>query len=125
MDTIGGRIKALRMGKQLNQAELARRINIAQPSLYNIETGKTKSVNGYVLDALAKELNTTTSYLLDGAEGHQGHEAAMMLAELKAIFSKLPETDQESLLRSARGLLATTSQPSALNPFPGVPVLEN
>jgi hypothetical protein len=63
-----------------------------------------------VLDALAKELNTTTSYLLDGAEGHQGHEAAMMLAELKAIFSKLPETDQESLLRSARGLLATVAR---------------
>ncbi len=122
MDTIGARIKALRMGKQLNQAELARRVGIAQPSLYNIETGKTKSIKGYVLDALAKELNTTTSYLLEGADGPQGHETSMMLAEVQAIFRKLPEADQESLLRTARGLLAT-STPSTLNPFPNVPAL--
>lgn len=75
-----------------------------------------------MLDALAKELNTTTSYLLDGAESHQGHEAAMMLAEVKAIFAKLSEADQESLLRQARGMLAT-SKPSELNPFPNAPAL--
>ena len=126
MDTIGSRVEALRLSKGLNGSELARRVGIAQPSLHNIETNKTKNIKGYVLDALARELNTTTSYLLTGADSHQDHEASMMLAEIQAIFRTLSAEDKEKLLRDARGLALTAAPPpSPLNPFPKVPALEN
>lgn len=125
MDTIGGRIKALRISKGLNASELARRVDIAQPSLYNIETNKTKSIKGYVLDALARELNTTTSYILTGADNHQDHEASMMLAEIQAIFRSLSAEDKEGLLRHARGLALTAKTPaSPVNPFPQTAAVE-
>lgn len=126
MDTIGGRVRALRLSKGLNASELARRVDIAQPSLYNIETNKTKSIKGYVLDALARELNTTTGYILTGAENHQDHEASMMLAEIQAIFRTLSDKDKEGLLRHARGLALTAAPaPSPLNPFPKVSKVES
>jgi len=126
MDTIGGRIKILRESKRLNTSELARRVGIKQPSLYNIENNRTKTINGYVLDALARELSTTTGYILTGAETNQDHESSMMLAEVQAIFRTLNAADQEKLVRAARGLALTASPaPSPLNPFPGLPVLEN
>lgn len=125
MDTIGSRVEALRLSKGLNASELARRVGIKQPSLYNIEKNNTKSVKGYVLDSLARELNTTTTYLLTGADNSQDHESSMMLAEITAIFRTLSAADQEKLLRDARGLAATaTPAPSPLNPFPRVPALE-
>ena len=126
MDTIGSRIEALRVSKGLKGSELARRVGIAQPSLHNIESNKTKQIKGYVLDALARELNTTTGYILTGAESHQDHEEAMMLAEIKAIFRALSSEDKEKLLRDARGLALTAKTPaSPVNPFPQVPALEN
>jgi transcriptional regulator with XRE-family HTH domain len=126
MDTIGGRIKILRESKRLNTSELARRVGIKQPSLYNIENNRTKTIKGYVLDALARELSTTTGYILTGAETNQDHEASMMLAEVQAIFRTLNAADQEKLVRAARGLALTASPaPSPLNPFPGLRVLEN
>jgi transcriptional regulator with XRE-family HTH domain len=126
MDTIGARVKALRESKRLNQSELARRVGIKQPSLYNIESNKTKEIKGYVLDALARELNTTTGYILTGAVGNEAHESSMMLSEILAIFKTLSAEDQEKLLRDARGLALTASPaPSPLNPFPKVPALEN
>lgn len=126
MDTIGSRVEALRLSKGWNASELARRVGIAQPSLYNIEKNKTKNIKGYVLDALARELNTTTSYLLTGAENNQDHESSMMLAEIQAIFRTLSSADQEKLLRDARGLALTASPaPSQLNPFPKLSKVES
>jgi transcriptional regulator with XRE-family HTH domain len=126
MDTIGSRVKALRESKRLNASELARRVGIAQPSLYNIESDKTKAVKGYVLDALARELSTTTGYLLTGAVNNQDHEAAMMLAEVQTIFRSLNAADQEKLVRAARGLALTAAPaPSPINPFPRLRVLQS
>lgn len=119
-------MKALRESKRLNQSELARRVGIKQPSLYNIESNNTKSIKGYVLDALARELNTTTGYILTGAENSQDHEASMMLAEIQAIFRALSSEDKEKLLRDARGLALTAKSPASnVNPFPQVSALEN
>lgn len=61
METIGQRVDALRQGLRLTISELARRCEVTQPTMTNIIGGKTKSVKGYVLDALARELNTTVS----------------------------------------------------------------
>lgn len=105
MEHIGPRVKALRVSKRLNQQELADRCGISQPAINKIETGKTKSVKGYVLEALARELSSTTTYILKGSESADSMEHDMMMAEMSAIFRDLPLADKDALLRMARGIL--------------------
>jgi transcriptional regulator with XRE-family HTH domain len=105
MDNIGPRVKALRISKRLNQQELADRCGVSQPAINKIETGKTKTIKGYVLEALSKELSTTTTYILKGSESADTLEHDMMMAEMSAIFRDLPLSDKEMLLRMARGIL--------------------
>jgi transcriptional regulator with XRE-family HTH domain len=107
MDNIGPRVKALRLSKRLNQQELADRCGVSQPAINKIETGKTKTVKGYVLEALARELSSTTTYILKGSDSPDTLEHDMMMAEMSAIFKDLPLSDKETLLRMARGILPT------------------
>jgi transcriptional regulator with XRE-family HTH domain len=107
MENIGPRVKALRLSKRLNQQELADRCGVSQPAINKIETGKTKTVKGYVLEALARELSSTTTYILRGSDSADTLEHDMMMAEMSAIFKDLPLSDKETLLRMARGILPT------------------
>jgi transcriptional regulator with XRE-family HTH domain len=119
METIKERVKALRLGLRLSQTDLANRCGVTQPSIANIERGRTTEIKGYLLEALAKELNTTPAYILNGASTQVDHESSMMQAEIAAIFLKLSPDDQSALLRTARGMLNTTlSKGTTFNPFP-------
>jgi len=119
METIGARVTALRKSKRLSQRALADACEVSQPTIANIERGRTTEVKGYVLEALARELNTSTTYLLEGAEDEDGHEADMRRVELVAIFQRLSEADQEALLRAARGMFHFADpKPSNMSPFP-------
>lgn len=121
MQTIKDRVKTLRKAMRISQAELARRCEVAQPSIANIEGGRTLEIKGYLLERLARELNTTAGYILEGATDDADHEATMMQAEISAIFAKLSQEDRSALLRSARGMLvASGPAPSQLNPFPSL-----
>lgn len=62
---IGDRIKILREKKNLTQAELARKANIAQSTLSYIESGQ-KSPTIYTIAALAFGLEISVSEILDG-----------------------------------------------------------
>jgi transcriptional regulator with XRE-family HTH domain len=64
MQTIGSRVKALRISKRLNQQQLATLVGVTQPAIAKIEINKTKNIKGYVLESLARALSTTTSYIL-------------------------------------------------------------
>jgi transcriptional regulator with XRE-family HTH domain len=122
MDAIKDRVKALRLGLVMTQSELARRCDVSQPSIANIERGRTTEMKGYLLERLARELNTTATYILTGAKSEDDHESSMLQAELVAIFAKLPPEDQQALIRSARGMYqAASRQGSQINPFPKVP----
>lgn len=105
MKNIGPRVKALRLSKRLNQQELADRCGVSQPAINKIETGKTLTVKGYVLEALARELSSTTTYILNGSSSADKMEHDMLMAEMTAIFRDLPMQDKETLLRMARGIL--------------------
>lgn len=70
---IGKRVKSLRVSKRLTQVELASRLGIKQSSLAYIENGRTKTVRGTTLDALARELSSTTGYLLNGSQSSDHH----------------------------------------------------
>jgi len=110
MENIGTRVKVLRLSKRLNQQELADRCGVSQPAINKIENGKTKEIKGYVLEALARELSSTTTFILKGSDNADSHEHDMMMAEMSAIFKDLPLSDKETLLRLARGILPTKKQ---------------
>lgn len=105
MQTIGNRVKSLRISKHLNQQQLADRVGVTQPAIAKIEKGVTKNVKGYVLEALSRELSSTTSYLLNGAANGDDHENEMICAEMAAIFKDLKLDDKEVLVRIARNMV--------------------
>ena len=123
METIGGRVQALRSSKRMTQRQLADACNVSQPTIANIERGRTTEIKGFVLDALAVALGSTASYILHGIPEGTNHEQAMLYAEMKAIFHSLSQADQESLVHVARGLLQLSeTKASKLNPFPKTPL---
>lgn len=105
MSSIGSRVSALRAARRISQQALADEIDVSQPTIANIERGRTKEIKGYVLDALAKALNTTAHYILKGDENQGGADEAAIQAELVGIWTKLPQSHRETLLQTARGLL--------------------
>ena len=104
MESIGQRVARLRASRQISQAKLAEEVGCAQPTIANIERGRTTQIKGYVLQALASALGTTPEHILDG--GTQGDtEDSSLQAELIRIWHKLPKGHRETLLQTARGLL--------------------
>jgi len=105
METIGQRVAALRTARRLSQRKLAELCGVSQPTVANIERGRTNEVKGYVLEALAVALNTTVAYLLHGVVNENEHEVSMFAVELSTIFRRLEPADQDTLLRMARTML--------------------
>lgn len=68
---LGARIKRRREELGLQQIDLARRVGISQPSLSNIESGKTKSLRAATLVGLARALKTTTRWIMTGRGPHE------------------------------------------------------
>lgn len=98
---------------------LAEEMGVAQPTIANIERGRTTEIKGYVLEKLAHSLNTTARYILEGDEQGAADEAATQ-AELIGIWQKLPQPHKDTLLQTARGLLraAEVTPPTAAAPAP-------
>lgn len=63
MKTIGERIKRLRQENNLNQTQLAKKVNINNSVISRIEAGK-KSIESSLLVELANIFNVSTDYLL-------------------------------------------------------------
>jgi transcriptional regulator with XRE-family HTH domain len=110
MQTMGNRVKALRISKRMTQQQLADAIDVTQPAITKIEKGKTQVVTSVVLDKLAKELSSTSSYILHGSTNSEDHEHAMISAEMVAIFMSLPLVDKETILRIARSMSSEKKQ---------------
>ena len=122
MSTIGERVTALRTSRRLSQRKLAELCGVSQPTIANIERGRTIEIKGYVLDALAIALNTSASYVLHGVLSENEHEASMYAVELSAIYKRLQPADQDTLLRMARTMLQSVSAPSHVSsPFLRLP----
>lgn len=108
---MGKRITWLREQAKLSPAELARRIGIAQPSLWAIESGKTKTLKAETLQALVVQLRTTSQLILYGEEGVTPLELATMEAELTFTVRTLSPERRIALMEYARYLVA--QQPGA------------
>jgi transcriptional regulator with XRE-family HTH domain len=116
--TIAERVAALRAARRISQAALAKEVGVSQPTIANIERGRTIEIKGYVLEALAHALNTTPQYVLQGGVAQEAIGDAATQAELVGIWQKLPQQHKDTLLQTARGLLraAEISPPTASAP---------
>lgn len=104
MDTIGTRVKALRLARGMTQLGLGKKIGVSQPAIAMIESGVTVSLSGDVLAGLCHHLTSTPNYILFGAGTVGGHEAAMQLAEVSRLAQDMSPQALESLLTTARAL---------------------
>jgi transcriptional regulator with XRE-family HTH domain len=105
MPSIATRVAALRAARRISQAALAKEVGVSQPTIANIERGRTVEIKGYVLEALSHALNTTPHYILEGETDKGTVDCASIQAELIGIWRKLPQQHRDTLLQTARGLL--------------------
>lgn len=112
---MGDRIRLLRKSMRLSQERLAELLEIKQPSLSSIETGKTQALAGATLAGLVQHLRTTQDFILYGADSEDELEDAMAQAELVSIHSALSPKKKAELVGFARGLLVG-SRSSVLDP---------
>jgi transcriptional regulator with XRE-family HTH domain len=71
MDTIGGRVKALRLLRKWNQQQLGEMAGTTSQTVSNIERGATEASK--LLPELARALGTSAEYLRYGDAGRPAH----------------------------------------------------
>lgn len=106
MGTIGTRVQTLRKAKGLSGAELARQVGISQPSLVQIEQGRTKSLKATTLHKFCEVLHTTPDFLLKDSIDEEANEQAMLESELIYTVRKLSDVARGELVNYARYLLS-------------------
>ena len=109
MDKVGKSIKALRLSHGLKGAELARRLGITQPSLWELENRPGAEPSGRVLARMCQELHTTATYIMLGADTADGLEAEQEAAEILYVYRNASAEGRKLLLTVARGLLSGSS----------------
>lgn len=101
-DRISMRMKSL----GISQIDLARRADIKQNTLSDLEKGKSKSISGETLAKLCRELRLTAEYLLFGGLEPGGSDLQMSEAEAVYILRMLPPESRETFLNLGRALLS-------------------
>jgi transcriptional regulator with XRE-family HTH domain len=96
MNSISFNIKLLREEKNLSRKKLAELAGVSQPTIYNIENGKTDNITLTVGKNIAKALDTTFGELfeIEGA-GKTSVELMEMMTELKQKIVDLQSTIAE------------------------------
>lgn len=119
--TIGGRLVICREAAGKTQAEAARAIKIKQPSLADLESGKSKEPKGSTLLNMRDKLGYDPDYVMRG----RGMpllptevEAIVKETTLIGIFRELRPEVRDNLVSIAQGLRrAQGTGPSASDPF--------
>lgn len=96
MYQLGNNITRLREERGLNQTELARLAKISQPTLWAIESGKSKKPRWETIVSISEALGVSPVYLSTGT----GAEMLLTddLKELLTIFAKLPPEQRQALI---------------------------
>lgn len=89
--TVGGRIKQLRKKINLTQQQLAEQVGITYIQIGRYETGKS-NVSADVLQKIAKALNTTADFLMNGGNAQQLSDKEL-LQQFKEV-ELLPNEDK-------------------------------
>lgn len=64
MNTIGARIKQLRLSKNMSAETLGQMVGVAKTSIYRYETGFIEKIPTTVIEKLSKALNVSVAYLM-------------------------------------------------------------
>jgi transcriptional regulator with XRE-family HTH domain len=108
MDTMGERIKTLREEKGWSQSELARRVGVERAAVSQWESGQTKELKGKNLDAVCRELECRSAWLISGKGPRQeqaqvNDDKALYLSEKQRLLveyiKRMSDAEQEHYLR--------------------------
>ena len=98
--SIGERIREKRKAAQMTLDQLAQKINSSKSYIWEIENNK-KSISAEKLLDIAKNLDTTTDYLLDGTLFRQSDNPDLPQDDTDQAFfrkySNMPKTSREKL----------------------------
>lgn len=106
----GNRIRELRIRAQLSQTDLARRVNLSQGQLSNIENGE-RNVSLEWLRAIAAALGTSVADLL--SDDDNPARLSESEAALVSSFREADPTAQDFLLTTAHAVLAQNRRRTA------------
>lgn len=102
----------------MSVAELARRIGVRQPSLWQLEEGVSKNPKASTLLRLAEVLNASPDWLASGRGApYRIKVEAPQEAELVSIFRSLPSGSQQALVAAAKAMLEAAPNASIASPF--------
>ncbi len=98
-ETVGARIRALRLAANLTQDEFAEKLDVSRSAVAQWETDRAGQIRGN-MERIAKVLNTSLGYLVSGETGTLlGTELALM-----RLYRACSSEDQRYLLLTARRL---------------------
>lgn len=106
--TVGDRIKYIRELRGMTQPELAKRISISQPSMYNIESGKTKSPSAINLMKIAAVLEANPWWLLVG-DGDPESMEDVNNETWNGVFSVLTPQQRRAIVAAAKAMSAEST----------------
>jgi transcriptional regulator with XRE-family HTH domain len=98
LTTIGERIRQARKSQGLNQAELALRLGVSQPSVANWESG-VHDPRRLMLAKLAEALDTSLDYLAEGARSTTERDKTAGAAYLRRAVRHAPVISFASAVR--------------------------
>ena len=103
---IAERLRKLRKARGMTQLEMAEKLGVVQSIFSSYENGKIR-LHGELIIELAKILCVTTDELLgvNGEEVKMPPQRRRFLSRLEKL-EKLPERDQEALVRTIDAFLA-------------------
>ncbi len=105
--TLAERVKFARQKAELSQAQLAAQIGIAQPSLHDIESGRTSSLRSSTLFRMAHVLGQTPEWLADNVGILTNSERAPFSKDENTLlesFCKLTAAEKKIVIRMVRAL---------------------
>lgn len=91
---INNRIKDLRLNLNMNQSEFAKRIGVTQPSLSDIENGKTQNISNRSIKLICSEFNVNEEWLRHGT-GEMFKQEDDLLGILGDEIDSLDELDKK------------------------------
>ncbi|MDD2878511.1 MAG: helix-turn-helix transcriptional regulator [Acidiphilium sp.] len=98
-DSVGQRIRALRLANNLTQDQFAGQLGVSRSAIAQWETDRAGQIREN-LERIAKVLGTSLAYLVSGETGSlQGDELALM-----RLYRACAQEDRQILLRTAKRL---------------------
>ncbi|WP_297370389.1 helix-turn-helix domain-containing protein [Acidocella sp.] len=101
-ETIGARIRALRLAANMTQDEFAAKLGVSRSAIAQWETDRAGQIREN-MERIAKVLNTSLGYLVSGETGSlQGDELALI-----RLYRACSADDRRILLQTAKRLART------------------